>query len=107
MAMDMDVNPWGTLRDTAQADADLDYALALSLQEQFEKETSARDDASDSLVEEVKKRCDPRSVVDEYWELADPNPNVHDLFVEFDAMFFNCTLIRNGVEVRWSDRMTL
>ena len=98
-----------------EVDANLDYAIALSLQEQFDEEAavtiqSSSGDAAnhtEALLEEVKNRCDPRSVVDQYWELADPTPNIHDLFVEFDAMFFSCRLVRNGVEVRWSDRMTL
>ncbi len=91
-------------------DADLDYVLALSLQEQFYEEAAVELQSikePDALVEEVEKRCDPRSIVDHFWELADPNPKIHDLYVEFDAMFFSCSLVRNGVEVKWSDRMTL
>lgn len=92
------------------ADPELDYVVALSLQEQFDSESAVEiqsSNRSEALVEEVKKRYDPRRIVDECWELSDPNPNIHDLFVEFDTMFFTRTLVRNGVEVKWSKRMTL
>lgn len=88
-------------------DSDLDLALALSLQDQFNQEASLEKVSTAIPIELVEKRCDPRKIVDEYWELADPNPNIHDLFVEFDAMFFERVLTNAGVEVRWSYKMTL
>ena len=86
---------------------DLDYALALSLQDQFDQEDRLLKKKHEAPVEVLDKICDPKSIVDERWELADPNPNVHDLFVQFDAMFFDRTLTSLGVAVRWSHRMTL
>uniref|UniRef100_L7M0J8 Protein with SprT-like domain at the N terminus n=1 Tax=Rhipicephalus pulchellus TaxID=72859 RepID=L7M0J8_RHIPC len=44
------------------------------------------------------------SVVDDLWELSDPNPDVHSLFMEFNEAFFFGKL--DGTEVRWSPRMT-
>lgn len=84
---------------------DLDYALALSLQEQFTRE-QRRETVLESETD-LERRCDPKLIVDERWELLDPHPNVHDLFVQFDAMFFDRKLVNAGVEVRWSPRMTL
>ena len=88
--------------------SDADCALALSLQEQFENER--RDDEKylrDTDTELMSDRYDPKLIVDERWELLDPHPNIHDLFVLFDAMFFERVLVNASVEVRWSPRMTL
>ena len=87
----------------AMADPDLDYALALSLQEQFNHES--KEERIPAKV--LERRYDPKGIVDESWELTDPNPNIHDLYVQFDAMFFRGSLNGNGVEVRWSSKMTL
>lgn len=84
---------------------DLDYALALSLQEQFTHEQ--RTETIPESETDLERRYDPKLIVDERWELLDPHPNVHDLFVQFDAMFFDRKLMNAGVEVRWSPRMTL
>uniref|UniRef100_A0A8C9RWU1 DNA-dependent metalloprotease SPRTN n=1 Tax=Scleropages formosus TaxID=113540 RepID=A0A8C9RWU1_SCLFO len=65
---------------------DEDFLLALQLQEQFDQER-------------------PLSIVDESWELLDPNPDVRAMFLAFNDMFFWGKL--SGVEVRWSPRMTL
>eukprot|EP00116_Pleurobrachia_bachei_P004725 sb/3464987/ len=45
------------------------------------------------------------SPVDPSLELSDPNPNIHELFREFDKRFFWGKLA--AVEVKWSPRMTL
>jgi hypothetical protein len=45
------------------------------------------------------------SLVDPNWELIDPTPDIHALFIAFDAQYFDGALI--GCEVRWSPRMTL
>ena len=88
---------------------DLDYALALSLQEQFTQERKHEEEklTITESATELRDRHDPKLIVDERWELLDPHPNVHDLFVQFDAMFFERRLVNAGVEVRWSPRMTL
>lgn len=82
---------------------DADFALALSLQEQFENEaavTVTKENTSETLSY-------PKSIVDASWEVVDPVPNIHQLFVDFDAMFFKSALVNSGVEVKWSHRMTL
>lgn len=38
------------------------------------------------------------SVVDPRWELTDPNPNIHELFLTYDRIFFYNTL--QHIEVR-------
>ncbi|GFS57221.1 sprT-like domain-containing protein Spartan [Trichonephila clavipes] len=87
-----------------QIDEDLDFAFALSLQEEFNKdsqETVKQFDASHSS----KSKSKPASLIDDEWELVDPNPDIHALFLEFNAQFFYGKL--EAVEVKWSPRMTL
>ncbi|GFY54702.1 sprT-like domain-containing protein Spartan [Trichonephila inaurata madagascariensis] len=70
-----------------QIDEDLDFAFALSLQEEFNKdpqETVKQFDASHSS----KSKSKPASLIDDEWELVDPNPDIHALFLEFNAQFF-------------------
>uniref|UniRef100_A0A3Q2VM62 DNA-dependent metalloprotease SPRTN n=1 Tax=Haplochromis burtoni TaxID=8153 RepID=A0A3Q2VM62_HAPBU len=67
---------------------DEDFLLAIRLQEQFDQEYQR-----------------PMSIVDESWEMLDPNPDVRAMFLEFNDMFFWGKL--SGVEVKWSSRMTL
>ena len=76
---------------------DDDYALALQLQEQFNEEKT-------SEKFEAKNMKSP-SLVDHYWEMTDPNPDVRALFLQFNDRFFWGRLA--GIEVRWSPRMTL
>ena len=87
---------------------DADLALALSLQ--------LEDDEANRMVNEdrssngngpisIGKGSLPLSIVDESWELIDPVPNIHDLFLQFNDAYFDGKLA--GVEVRWSPRMTL
>ena len=91
----------------ATVEADLDYAIALSLQDQFNEEAISQESKQDIPAKEDEKRYDPKRVVDECWELTDPNPNIHDLFVQFDDLFFGSTLKANGVAVSWSGKMTM
>jgi len=88
-------------------DSDLDYALALSLQDQFRQEEERQRIEPGPELKNIEKRYDPRRIVDASWELEDPHPDIHDLFVQFDAMFFDSALVNAGVEVRWSPKMTL
>jgi len=94
-----------------------DYALALQLQEQFNNENSVHVDDlrkyefSAVIRRELKNVSNSASnehsstVIDNSWELVDPNPDARELFMEFDKKYFWNKL--NGVEVRWSSRMTL
>lgn len=111
---------------------DADFVLAIRLQEQFdsEYETSLFSNGfkDETLGQSSKKRKveiaggssdvvpyrmtppavqpeRPLSVVDESWEMLDPNPDVRSMFLEFNDMFFWGKL--GGVEVKWSPRMTL
>ena len=98
-------------------DADLSYAVALSLEETNTAEDESfaislhqqlnKDTDDIGSVERREKMWDPKSIVDNKWELVDPHPNIHDLFVQFDAMFFSGMLTNAGVAVRWGPRMTL
>lgn len=89
-------------------DDDLDYAIALSLQETENKEAKRPGYAAHNVTgPSLLSTYDPRSIVDERWELEDPHPNIHELFVQFDAMFFEQRLINAGVAVSWGPRMTL
>ncbi|TMS12258.1 SprT-like domain-containing protein Spartan [Larimichthys crocea] len=108
---------------------DEDFLLAVQLQEQFndEYETSlfpSNGFEDNSVGQSSKKRkvevgADvvpywkqpavrperPLSIVDETWEMLDPNPDVRAMFLEFNDTFFWGKLC--GVEVKWSPRMTL
>ncbi|KAM6915587.1 DNA-dependent metalloprotease SPRTN [Xenentodon cancila] len=110
---------------------DEDLLLAIRLQEQFDNEyetsllsTSRFEDddcghrSKKRKVEEAGGGSDvvpswrpaprhqrPLSIVDESWEVLDPNPDVRAMFLEFNDTFFWGKL--SGVEVKWSPRMTL
>ncbi|GBL76292.1 SprT-like domain-containing protein Spartan [Araneus ventricosus] len=87
-----------------QIDEDLDLAFALSLQQEFRDESQPANKQVD-FPSTSKSNSKPLSVIDSQWELIDPNPDIHALFLEFNAKFFYGKL--DAVEVRWSPRMTL
>ncbi|XP_036609197.1 sprT-like domain-containing protein Spartan [Trichosurus vulpecula] len=72
-----------------------DFVLALKLQEEWNTEVPAF----------VPPPNEPKSLVDEAWELVDPNPDPRALFVQFNELYFWGRL--EAVEVKWSFRMTL
>ncbi|NXD12752.1 SPRTN protein, partial [Nothocercus nigrocapillus] len=81
--------------------------LALQLQELWEAEdkeaaAAVAEGAGASLASPALR---PLSVVDEAWELLDPSPDVHGLFVQFNEALFWGRL--TAVAVSWSPRMTL
>lgn len=76
---------------------DVDLALALSLQDEYSEEAAV-------VVEDSMQK---RGIVDRHWELTDPNPDIHQLFLRYDSMFFWSKLTARGVAVDWSKRMTL
>lgn len=93
-----------------ELDQSLDYALALSLQEESEQELvviKKKEIHKEIHDPSTNDDWNPKKIVDSNWELTDPNPNVHDLFVKFDVMFFNNILVNRGVAVTWSKKMTL
>ncbi|OXB58240.1 hypothetical protein ASZ78_001120 [Callipepla squamata] len=79
-------------------EGDDDMALALQLQELWEAEAREETPPDPASLR-------PLSVVDEAWELLDPSPDVHGLFVQFNEALFWGRLA--AVEVSWSPRMTL
>ncbi|KAI2651736.1 DNA-dependent metalloprotease SPRTN [Labeo rohita] len=101
---------------------DEDFLLALRLQEQFDQETATAGWTDEDYPSSKKRRIDssglmdvvsysqprperPLSIVDETWEMLDPNPDVRAMFLQFNDKFFWGKL--SGVEVKWSPRMTL
>uniref|UniRef100_A0A8C4NB54 DNA-dependent metalloprotease SPRTN n=1 Tax=Eptatretus burgeri TaxID=7764 RepID=A0A8C4NB54_EPTBU len=67
----------------------------------------ALDKSDDSNAREAILRHAGRSasLIDASWEMADPNPDVRALFMQFNDLYFWGKLA--GVEVKWSTRMTL
>ncbi|KAK9885882.1 hypothetical protein WA026_013757 [Henosepilachna vigintioctopunctata] len=84
--------------------ASTDFILAQNLQQQFNEE-NAIENPSDDLVYDKKKqnKDDCKSIVDPSWEVIDPTPDVHRLFIVFNKKFFWGTL--DSVCVSWSKRM--
>ncbi|EDV21783.1 uncharacterized protein TRIADDRAFT_30208 [Trichoplax adhaerens] len=71
---------------------DNDFALAVALSKQDSPES--------------KNSKDPTvSIVDDYWEINDPNPDIRALFLQYNQSYFWGKLL--SVEVRWSPKMTL
>ena len=96
---------------------DLDYAIALSLVESMDGKEESKSDETIALSMQAEyensQKCvlenfwDPKQIVDKSWELVDPHPNIYELFVHFDTMFFKSTLVNAGVAIKWGPRMTL
>lgn len=90
-----------------------DFALALQLQEQFDNEAAASTYVEDdvfvsdngSYFQKNSAGKSGSSLCDATWELIDPSPDAWGLFLEFNQKYFWGKL--NGVELRWSKRMTL
>jgi len=94
-----------------------DYAFALQLQERFNLENSVDVLHLPNYEFSALNRPEPpnisicasdersSAVIDNSWELLDPNPDARGLFVQFNQKYFWNKL--SGVEVRWSSRMTL
>lgn len=105
---------------------EIDLSLALQMQAQFDEELRVsllkeQEGQSPVLVLSQKNLGNKKkfngeleeppqeklsvSLVDPSWELIDPNPDIHTLFLTFNNQFFWGRL--SGIEVRWSPRMTL
>ncbi|KAM7027583.1 DNA-dependent metalloprotease SPRTN [Passerculus sandwichensis] len=86
---------------------DEDFLLALRLQREWEEQDKAAAAAAAAKRPDVspcRSSLRPLSVVDEAWELLDPSPDVHGLFVHFNQTLFWGKL--EAVTVSWSPRMT-
>ena len=84
---------------------DDDLAYALSLQQELDQEINEEKSSYDYAASSSSKLATPVSVVDDSWELIDPIPDIRQLFLQFNDVYFNGLLA--SVEVRWSPRMTL
>lgn len=80
-------------------ETDKDYALALQLHLEQQDETEQNTQGVSAA------RTTPNSIIDGTWEQLDPSPDLRGLFMQFNARYFWGKL--DGVEVRWSPRMTL
>ena len=77
---------------------DDDFLLALELQEQLDKDSWQPSKPPSQPSTDL-------SIVDESWEYIDPNPDIRELFLQFNQEFIWGRLA--GIEVKWSPRMTL
>lgn len=83
-----------------------DYQLAKVLQEQFQNEYET-DKSADKLAYKKTNKQNLNSskcLVDPSWEVIDPTPDIHILFMAFNERFFWNKLL--AVCVSWSKRMT-
>lgn len=90
-----------------QISEDVDWAYALSLQEELDQEQKKEESGyfKSVIPSTSNKNVAPVSVVDESWELIDPIPDIRQLFLQFNDVYFKGLL--GSVEVKWSPRMTL
>ena len=96
-----------------------DLELAKALQAEYDREAAQELDKDDDVLFDptsfstspvINKALhvsgtESMSIVDQRWELLDPNPDARAMFLEFNERYFRGKLA--GVEVRWSPRMTL
>ncbi|KAF5280717.1 hypothetical protein FQR65_LT15008 [Abscondita terminalis] len=82
-----------------------DYQMALLLQKEFDHEQQV-ENPNQNLVYGKKNvnRNNTKSLVDPSWEVIDPTPNIHVLFMAFNEKYFWNKLL--AVCVSWSKRMT-
>jgi len=67
--------------------------MARKLQAQFDEEVDG----------DVAIKSRPLSIISEEWEIIDPTPQIHSLFLEFNQRFFWSSLL--SCEVKWSAGM--
>lgn len=81
-----------------------DLLLARNLQKQFEHEQNANTSFGDLVYDKkIKNRDVTKSLIDPSWEVIDPTPDIHVLFMAFNNKFFWGKL--DSVCVSWSKRM--
>lgn len=93
----------------AKMSKDSDHHMAMLLQQQFDSEFSVENPGQDLAYSNPKKKKrvaanSSKCLIDPSWELVDPTPNIHILFVQFSQRFFWDKLL--AVTVAWSKRMT-
>lgn len=83
-----------------------DHQLAQLLQEQFQNEYEVEKSAKSLVYDKSSKQNlnSSKCLVDPSWEVIDPTPDIHILFITFSERFFWNKLM--SVCVSWSKRMT-
>ncbi|XP_050517122.1 DNA-dependent metalloprotease SPRTN [Diabrotica virgifera virgifera] len=81
-----------------------DSLLARSLQEQFQTEMEVERPQQNLVYDAPNGRNSGKSLTDPSWEVIDPTPDIHMLFIAFNERFFWNQL--GSVTVSWSKRMT-
>lgn len=83
-----------------------DSIIARSLQEQFQKELEVERPGQNLVYasSSTNNQNSSRSLTDPSWEIIDPTPDIHNLFIAFNERFFYNQL--GSVCVCWSKRMT-
>ena len=83
-------------------DDQLSYAIALSLQDK-----SAAQNYNDKKFGAGCSKAGflKTGITDPSWDVIDPNPDIHQLFSQFNKEYFYGKL--DMVEVKWSPQMTL
>ncbi|KAF5279355.1 hypothetical protein FQA39_LY05465 [Lamprigera yunnana] len=85
---------------------DHDFEMALQLQQQFDQEAKVENPTQNLVYTKVKRKHtvdETRSLTDPSWEVIDPTPDIHLLFMAFNGKFFWNKLL--CVAVSWSKRM--
>lgn len=81
-----------------------DLLIAINIQEQFLQEFEIEKPTNGLYYDKFENRDSKKSLIDPSWEIIDPTPDIHILFMEFDKQFFWNKL--QAVCVDWSKRMT-
>lgn len=93
---------------TSKEETQNDKDLALLLQQQFEQEASTENPISGITYSPKLGQSEPgtskKCLTDPSWELVDPTPDIHVLFMAFNTRFFWDKLL--SVCVSWSKKMT-
>lgn len=85
-----------------------DYSNVIDLTESEYHVKKQKHNVVDNKYEPNKRTCYGNaleSVVDHSWEILDPNPDIHGLFLAFNRQYFWSAL--DSVLVQWSNRMTV
>ncbi|XP_056631135.1 DNA-dependent metalloprotease dvc-1 [Diorhabda sublineata] len=84
-----------------------DSVIAKTLQEQFQREIEVEQPGHNlayGVNKQEKCKDSSKSLTDPSWEVIDPTPDIHNLFIAFNERFFWNQL--GSVCVCWSKRMT-
>lgn len=89
-----------TVKDSSESGAVVDLTVGGYVQK-------PKCNTANDLARPIKRQRLGRaeSVVDHSWEMLDPNPDIHCLFLAFNRQYFWSTL--DTVTVQWSKRMTV